>query len=622
MTEYDGWKVVDLKAELKRRKIPSTGLRLKQNIIDKLLESDSASQFAQQPAPTPPTADDAQKYSLRQEMQTVPDTEMVDLSAHSSAAAQETDDTERRSNMPQALTTENEPEKPPKPVAEIQSPVVEIGKQPLGIAQQLVEAAQQPVDPTEDLVGLTQHPAESTEQPAEAVGQPQTLEGPDKVAEPSAKTTSQSTEVVEPTENVPDRASRVPAEAPVEPDAAVKDNSSEKNQPEIIDEDTRKRKRRSQSPPPSPETLKRIKAANGTSRSVKGGLDEKRRNSETVNTEVSIKPVVHETSELTMASPDAADAGQRAFNDGVLADERHSFHSKSQEGLEQKERTVYPARHPATKSLYIRDLKRPLQSIALKNHLISIATPPESSPNRDVVVDFFVDSIKTHSFVTFANVSAAARARAALHNSTWPDERMRDPLWVDFIPEEKVQEWKKTEEQAGRSGPRWEVVYTETDDGLETQLQPIPGSSTEVNSHGSQNTLPPPPAPKGYYRHSDRHYLPPSNSHLSPPVQQSASGFQALDDRFRFTITKPKLYYTTAPRDVVNHRLDKFDDLAQMEDHPRPSGDEMRRYTFDAATSWVDAGPEYRVRGPSRGGMRGGRGRREGRWDYYGWRGR
>ncbi|KAJ9217145.1 hypothetical protein DTO166G4_1200 [Paecilomyces variotii] len=42
MTDYAKWKVTNLKAELKRRGIPQTGLKVKQNFIDKLLEADSA----------------------------------------------------------------------------------------------------------------------------------------------------------------------------------------------------------------------------------------------------------------------------------------------------------------------------------------------------------------------------------------------------------------------------------------------------------------------------------------------------------------------------------------------------------------------------------------------------
>ncbi|KAI5301473.1 Apoptotic chromatin condensation inducer in the nucleus, partial [Ascosphaera pollenicola] len=40
-TDYKSWKVVDLKAELKRRDVPQTGLRLKQQLVDRLVELDN-----------------------------------------------------------------------------------------------------------------------------------------------------------------------------------------------------------------------------------------------------------------------------------------------------------------------------------------------------------------------------------------------------------------------------------------------------------------------------------------------------------------------------------------------------------------------------------------------------
>ena len=41
MSDYSSLKVADLKAECKKRGVPQTGLRLKQQFIDKLIELDS-----------------------------------------------------------------------------------------------------------------------------------------------------------------------------------------------------------------------------------------------------------------------------------------------------------------------------------------------------------------------------------------------------------------------------------------------------------------------------------------------------------------------------------------------------------------------------------------------------
>ena len=65
MADYSSWKVADLKAELKNRGIPQTGLRLKQHFIDKLLEEDAkaqperatAEQSTETPAQQEPTSD-------------------------------------------------------------------------------------------------------------------------------------------------------------------------------------------------------------------------------------------------------------------------------------------------------------------------------------------------------------------------------------------------------------------------------------------------------------------------------------------------------------------------------------------------------------------------------------
>ncbi|KAK2817667.1 hypothetical protein FQN49_007979, partial [Arthroderma sp. PD_2] len=42
MADYASLKVTDLKAELKKRGIPQTGLRIKQNFIDRLIQDDNA----------------------------------------------------------------------------------------------------------------------------------------------------------------------------------------------------------------------------------------------------------------------------------------------------------------------------------------------------------------------------------------------------------------------------------------------------------------------------------------------------------------------------------------------------------------------------------------------------
>ena len=289
--------------------------------------------------------------------------------------------------------------------------------------------------------------------------------------------------------------------------------------------------------------------------------------------------------------------------------------------LENDDRTVTRAIHPATSALYIRDIMRPLHPDKLKGHLIALATPPGSSPDIEIVTDFYLDSIKTHCLVGFTNSSAAARVRSGLHHRVWPDERTRKPLWVDFVPKEKLKKWIEVESEAssrrGQGTKRWEVVYEEEEDGLKAYLQEAGSNSSAPRPGKSQSSRPEigqgvQGAPSGP-RNRDPE---PRISHSGPTSRPDyGKGFQALDDLFQSTAAKPKLYYLPVTKNVVDRRLET---LAAGRGGGR--SDEMRRFTFEEDTI-VDRGPEFGSRG------RGGYGGRGGgyRGDYHGrgggWRG-
>lgn len=297
---------------------------------------------------------------------------------------------------------------------------------------------------------------------------------------------------------------------------------------------------------------------------------------------------------------------------------------------DEEDRNVTPALHPATPALYIRDFMRPLHPGNLRDHLISLATPPNSSPKQDIVTQFFLDPIRTHCLVGFASIAAASRVRSALHDRVWPDERTRKPLWVDFIPEEKVTEWVDIEQKStsGRGAPatRWEVVYENDDEGVEAIFQevgsvsrpsrsdaPTVGAFSSEAGRGVQGA-PVGPRNEGYRKPSDT---------VNP---RANLGFKALDDLFKFTAAKPKLYFLPVAKNIADRRLDKFQDLRGG---PARIGDEMRRYTFEDGDLFVDKGPEFGAayRGGYRG--RGGGGysgaytsRGGGSWRDDSWRGR
>ena len=283
------------------------------------------------------------------------------------------------------------------------------------------------------------------------------------------------------------------------------------------------------------------------------------------------------------------------------ASQHHSF-------SDVEDKTVSPAVHPATSALYIRELMRPLKVESLRDHLIALATPPDTTVDPDIVTDFFLDSVRTHCFVGFENISAASRVRSGLHDRVWPNERDRRQLWVDFVPEEKLKRWIDVEQTAGtgRGQPskRWEVVYEDEGDGIKAYLQEVGSNGggfraaqSSKEDAGESLRVTPPSGPR----------ISGSEPRTSPTKLDSGKGFKALDDLFRSTAAKPKLYYLPVSKVEADRRLAK---LAEGRGGGR--GDEMRRFSFEEG-SLVDNGPEF---------GRGGYGRRGGYLGSFRGRGR
>ncbi|KAF2213890.1 hypothetical protein CERZMDRAFT_83324 [Cercospora zeae-maydis SCOH1-5] len=275
------------------------------------------------------------------------------------------------------------------------------------------------------------------------------------------------------------------------------------------------------------------------------------------------------------------------------------------------------SRHEATRALYIRELVRPLQPNALREHLREIASPPgaTSASAAEIVELFHLDKLRTHALVVFDSISAASRARSALHEHTWPNEpSMRKPLWVDFVPEAKVQDWIDLETE--RPDTKWEVVYEslDTDSPITATLQEAGTSRRESFNGGTRPTM------------SGSQDAPPSPQQEAPAQSKS---FDTLDSRYKFTQCKPKIYYQPVARELSESRQQKLtqgtsgDWEDRMSDPSLYGEGELRRYTFEDGDKLVDGGADFGLFGrkSTRGGRgggeyRGGRGR--GRGEYRG----
>ena len=280
-----------------------------------------------------------------------------------------------------------------------------------------------------------------------------------------------------------------------------------------------------------------------------------------------------------------------------------------------EDRVISPALHSATSALYIRDFMRPIKADTLRTYLSALASPPDSDPDPEIITEFFLDSVKTHCLVAFANTSAAARVRLGLHDRVWPDEKNRKPLWVDFVPEEKLPKWIDVETEAAndRRFKKWEVVYEKEDGDVMAFLQEAGPNSSAPRA--AQPTMPrkesmavargslPVPGPR------DEATTTPQPGPTAKP--DAGKGFQALDELFKVTAAKPMLYYLPVAQDTVQRRQDRL-----AAGRGGGQSDEKRRYTFEDGTL-VDKGPEF---GFGRRGGYGGRGG-GGYGGYQGWGG-
>lgn len=577
MADYSSWKVTDLKAELKKRGIPQTGLRLKQQFIDKLAEEDAKA-----------TTEDAAAHPVEQASETDAQQKIAP------DATRQPEQQESEEPRPE------ESEAPPAPEQQPQQPEPETG----------AVQEQNKQNPTE---------SQSQNGQGDVVAQAPAQEQGPREAPPLEVTAT----VVEPAEQAPAIADEPLQSKPtmttevapsVTQTSGANTGLSTPLPVEEVLEDKRKRKRRSQSPVPTPEAIAQKKARSKEESprviltdDVPAGTDPK-----------DFARQEQPSGETPKEEP-AAPAKQDARFRGLFAAEPPPPHPPSPvQDVAMQDATVEPAIHPATCSLYIDGLMRPLQPNGLRNHLISLASTPEEANAADLIKDFWLDPIKTHCFVRFSNIPAASRVRSSIHGTVWPNERNRKSLWADFIPDEQIQEWIRAEEAArDRPGPptRWEIQYESNGDVVTAILAEAGSASrsgpSKARDPGFNRT--PPLGPRGSISQPDR------RSSRGPPAPPSrpGQGFKPLDDLFESTTTKPKLYYLRVPREVADKRLDQFDELIRKGQFQRRGGDEMRRITFEDEDRFVDGGPEYglgaarRRRGGGRGGRRGGDGRRQ-----------
>lgn len=663
MTDYSKLKVTELKEELKDRKISLSGLKVKRDFIDKLLEADAAKASSDCLAVTGGTG---------KEVASVRDVATQD--EQSPVATTETAGRSQTGNSPKHQLTGKESQDSTTSLGTIAA-VEDDRSQNNEVMKEKSEA---PLA-TESQETTANHPllTSSIEVGADEPHQQPVLTLTNVSAPSSIPPVDQP-----PSQYESDRAN-TPQSHLAQPSSARTPSSSQTTSAELH-EDSRKRKRRSVTPAPSSIEIaqKKAKASDGSPRvtqkegSILAGASPPSNEVEVCTNSHEVQqgalknssPVEDRFNSASQFEPVGPSEKARSRSPATpirspQRDEQSLEHAQENQGAPwrspvpsklhspsvrkrqsptpakpfiREDDPAAPALHPATSSLYIRNFKRPLHIPSLRSHISNLAASPNMDAGYEPIVSFYLDSVRTHAFVSFTSIAAASRVRSALHDSRFPDEMTREPLWVDFVPGEKIEEWIGREQQAnggGRNGRRWEVVYQDGSDGMEAIHREV-GSGSEAGPAPQRR----PSAPFGSRDsgnaagpstilgvHPDRARLVASEddvsrrkgSNLQPDQrpEQIGTGFRALDDLFPSTKAKPKLYYKQVDPDVAEERLDMIRDLRKVVG--AKSGDpDMRRYSFEVDNGreeWVDKGPEFGYGARGRAVERGGRGGYRGR---------
>lgn len=630
MSEYEKLTVIKLRDELVKRGLPKTGLKA---VLVQRLEEADAQTGSVESAPVEPAKETQPEPT--QEKGTVIQEPQAPSFSHEDARSEG------------LASAKHDAPTIPRPEPEVVEASGQAEKdEDIKVVEGATEHEQKASNATQNGVHMAQS---AMDRSPEKVDQPESL-----MATPSSDHCSKgdmlpgaSTQLAqEPQLDVP---SHIPAQTQSQSNTMLSRVGTE----EIL-EDSRKRKRRSQSPPPSSiDTQKRLKADHGKPRvelpedsvssgdkpnrqlddvtvlrttsdedriveqnghvdSREGNVTPKQNGVEPGDAAPTAQPEVAVTTQVKAAeSPAKPSPSDTRFKGLFTAPSKSNSSAKQPPYSDTEDRVISPAIHPATSALYIRELMRPLKPENVKDHLAALATPPDSPTDSNTVTDFFLDSIRTHCLVGFANISAASRVRSGLHDRIWPNERDRRPLFVDFVPEEKLKKWIDVEQNApsGRGNPqkRWEVVYEDENGDIKAYLQEVGSSSgglraAQLPKAGTvQGVQGAPSGPK--FKDSE-----PRSSQSRP---DNAKGFQALDDLFKSTNAKPKLYFQPVPKGTADRRLER---LASGRGGGR--NDEMRRYTFEDS-ALVDSAPEFGGRGRGYGGRGGFSGSFRGRGGGY-----
>ena len=589
MTDWSTFKVTELKEELKSRGVPLTGLKLKQQLVDKLAELDA--QQAQSDAPR----DDAA------EEEPVVDDVAKDATDWSEPV-QEDDSNEDEGK--QFIAQASEQLDPPK--IDTKVPSVQDIQPPTGGERDHVKGK-----PPSDTLTVFEGISALSQVPAEEFTRVDIIENSPT---PVSKLEPEIARSEPQPPSIPTLDQHAEATISGSPSSAV-------SATEVV-EDSKKRKRRSITPPPSTAevALKRARARDGTPVPTKLESHALGEIQKATNEAEDIRTGDGDAGPPNPTPPPGAESTLESGN--ARESPLHRASSSQRPGSPTKLWNVAPARHVPTRALYIRNFKRPLNLLTLRQYVTALSKTPPGNVIReaeDPVESFYLDGIRTHAFISFSSIPAAKAVRQAMHNTLFPDEPGRDPLYVDYVPAQQLNSWIQTENDQGPRA-RFEVVYEDIPDGAVAIHQEVrigrqqpqsarPTMSQSTTSPSVPQTTSIPARPSfGGAIHPSRAALVPQepgvrskSSDQAKASSQSGStgtGFKALDELFSSTRNaKPKLYFKPVSQNIVDDRMKMIRELRVGHAEMGRSGDEgMKRYSLEVdrvREEWIDKGPEF-----------------------------
>ncbi|KAI4691927.1 uncharacterized protein J4E84_002895 [Alternaria hordeiaustralica] len=623
MTDYSKQTVAQLRQVLKDRSIPSTGLTRKAQIIEKLQEADLAAETPNAPdegtesADAPPDAVEQVNTEVGDDtaikeqvpgpalseaggMRTMSTSLPLDADP-SLEAEQPTHEAEPEPRPVPAATTDSLPETishidsdipPPDEIKAIERPAEDTtnAEEPGSIQPAGVFNA--PPADADDVVGPT-----VTEPTDAEVGDVKKVEVAEGELPDAPGPAAEALRLAQPTSGLPEDLRDTSIDAKTASPVSNEQQSVEKPElltvpepsttetsrlnTEEVETDSKKRKRRSDTPEMADQEIKAKKhrpsqepAPGVHLQEDEDTVMEQRRSEEETAPLANGNPTETNDTRSIPAGEDPPVVETDTRREKKEKASRYKDLMKSnaddtpQEALTDDRPTV-PALHPVTSALYIRNFMRPLRLEPLRAHLISLASPPSTSPDPTIVETLFLDVLKSHALVLFSTKTAASRVRASLHGSIWPPEGNRKELWVDFVPDEHVKDWIKEEEDAAaaekdarankrsHNPKRFEVVYPESSDGSVVAVFQEVGSGAPANAPRGPRASADARMPSIQQAPAPAPSLPTASS--KDTRQNTEASFKTLHDLFSSTEAKPQLFYLPVSDDISDLRLKELD---------------------------------------------------------------